>query len=189
MSTCFHIHTYMSVSVYVYKHLYIHMFVFVHVSVCMFVSRSLGMYLCVYVFVYIYRSLCMHMCYTRACVCVQSFSVCMCVSVQVCMEMSLWELSSVCVLDYQTQGARLSARHFHSPHLFGLHPGLLYVYGYMCMGAVGTGLAPEQDNLTGMSLGQAPYFSYKQPWPTLVTLEPNCVAQAKVKFSGQLGFW
>lgn len=112
-------------------------FVFVHVSVCMFVSRSLGVYLCVYVFVFIYRSLCMHICYTHACVCVQIFSVCMCVSVQVCMEVSLWELSPVCVLDYQTQGARLSDRHFHSPHLFSL-----------CMGAVGTGLAPEQDNLT-----------------------------------------
>lgn len=140
----------MSVSIYVYKHLYMHMFVFVHVSVCMFVSRSLGMclYVCVYVFVYIYRSLCMHICYTHAYVCVQIFSVCMCVNVQVCMEVSLWELSPVCVLDCQTQGARLSDRHFHSPHLFDFAPGLLCIYGYMCMGAVGTGLAPEQDDLT-----------------------------------------
>lgn len=65
-----------------------------------------------------------------------------------CMEVSLWELSPVCVLDYQTQGARLSDRQFHSPHLFGLHPGFLCIYGYMCMGAVGTGFTPEQDALT-----------------------------------------
>lgn len=173
----------MCTNICIYTCLYLYMSLYV----CLYPGLWVCIFVCMYLFIYI--GLCVCIFVTRACVCVQSFSVCMCVSVQVCMEVSLWELSSVCVLDYQTQGARLSDRHFHSPHLFGLHPGLLYVYGYMCMGAVGTGLAPEQDNLTGMSLGQPPYFSYKQPWPTLVTLEPNCMAQAKVKFSGQLGFW
>lgn len=114
--------------------------------VCLYPGLLVCIFVCMYLIIYI--GLCVHICYTHACVCIQIFSVCMCVSVQVCMEVSLWELSPVCVLDYQTQGARLSDRHFHSPHLFGLHPGLLCIYGYMCMGAVGTGLAPEQDGLT-----------------------------------------
>lgn len=180
-----------------------HIHIYIHVCECIFVQTSvyahacictcLGIYVCIQVFGFV--SLCVCIClYIYICLCVCIFVTHMpvyvsrslvCVCVWVCKCVWRWACGSCLLCVSWITKLKVP---FHSPHLFGLHPGLLCIYGYMCMGAVGTGLAPEQDALTWMSLGQAPYFSYKQPWPTLVT-EPNCVAQAKVKFSGQSGFW